>query len=108
MGVDRVSDSLRFPVNAYEAVVGWLAATNRLSALQRQAEEVVRAGLGIDMSQCISAENVSVTTPDGRCIVSGFSVCVERGGRILAVGSAMRGKSLLVRTLAGLWAHKKG
>lgn len=108
--VSRVSDSLSFPVGAYEQAVGWAAATNRLVFLQKQAEASMEdATLPIIVGgDRVLAENVSVLTPEGRCVIDKFELHVEAGERVLVLGDAGSGKSLLVRTLAGLWSHMSG
>lgn len=67
----------------------------------------MRGPLAIGSDQLV-AEDVSVLTPEGRCVVDGFNIRVAAGERVLVLGSTGRGKSMLVRALAGVWSHMSG
>eukprot|EP00434_Breviolum_minutum_P007424 symbB.v1.2.006549.t2/scaffold391.1/size216359/4 len=89
MIVERVSQSLTFPVAAYEQAVGWRVAANRLAALASAA-----AAASISEDCTLLLENVNLE--------------VASGERLLIVLPALGGKSLLLRAIAGLWSHMGG
>eukprot|EP00931_Biecheleriopsis_adriatica_P004415 TRINITY_DN106091_c0_g1_i1.p1 TRINITY_DN106091_c0_g1~~TRINITY_DN106091_c0_g1_i1.p1 ORF type:complete len:768 (-),score=158.80 TRINITY_DN106091_c0_g1_i1:62-2365(-) len=113
MIVERVSASLTFPVAAYEQAVGWRVAANRLAALQAQAMGVTGSVQYGDVppslpGSLLLAEDVGVLTPQGRPVLCGFGVRVDAAERVLVVIPAQGGKSLLTKTLAGVWSHMTG
>lgn len=112
MIVERVSASLTFPVAAYEQAVGWRVAANRLAALQAQAVSVAAPARASPPpppgAPAVSAEDLSVMTPEGRLVLNSLSFHVSPGERVLIVLPPSGGKSLLLRSLAGLWSHTSG
>jgi putative ATP-binding cassette transporter len=106
--VSRVSESLCFPISAYEMGISWRAATNRLAFLQTQAQAYSVLQVPDAQHAEFRAEDLSVKTPEGRHVVRAFSVNVGREDRVVVLGDAGSGKSLLVKALAGVWSYSEG
>lgn len=106
--VDQLSGALTYPIDAYSTAVGWRAVTDRLVALQAASSKAaldqvrVQKGLALEVSLVVQLPP-SGHLP-GRTVVE-FNCYVERKQRILVHGPAGSGKSLVVKSLAGVWPH---
>lgn len=113
MIVERVSQSLTFPVAAYEQAVGWRVAANRLAALASAAaaassDVAPSPSPGGPEDPALKVEGLSLRTPEGRLLLENVNLEVASGERLLIVLPASGGKSLLLRAIAGLWSHMEG
>ncbi len=54
------------------------------------------------------AENIDITTPDGKTLIESFSLAVRRGDRVGIIGSNGAGKTSILKTIQGINPHKKG
>lgn len=114
MIVERVSQSLTFPVAAYEQAVGWRVAANRLAALAAATSAVAPpssdspSAPGLGSPSVLRVEGVDLKTPQGRLLLENVNLEVSPGERLLLVLPASGGKSLLLRAIAGLWSHMSG
>lgn len=113
MIVERVSQSLTFPVAAYEQAVGWRVAANRLAALAAASTASTASMASSSASPspeetALKVDGLNLRTPEGRLLLENLSLEVPFGERLLVVLPASGGKSLLLRAIAGLWSHMSG
>lgn len=109
MIVERVSQSLTFPVAAYEQAVGWRVAANRLAALAAASASTASSTVSSSPEgAALKVDGLYLRTPEGRLLLENLSLEVSFGERLLVVLPASAGKSLLLRALAGLWSHMSG
>lgn len=111
MIVERVSQSLTFPVAAYEQAVGWRVAANRLAALASAATASTSTAASPSPAagaMALKVEGLNLRTPEGRLLLENLGLEVSFGERLLVVLPASGGKSLLLRAIAGLWSHMSG
>lgn len=109
MIVERVSQSLTFPVAAYEQAVGWRVAANRLAALAAASASTASSTVSSSPEGvALKVDGLYLRTPEGRLLLENLSLEVSFGERLLVVLPASGGKSLLLRALAGLWSHMSG
>ncbi|CAK9115856.1 unnamed protein product [Durusdinium trenchii] len=100
MIVERVSQSLTFPVAAYEQAVGWRVAANRLAALAAATSAVAPpssdspSAPGLGSPSVLRVEGVDLKTPQGRLLLENVNLEVSPGERLLLVLPASGGKSL--------------
>lgn len=70
-----------------------------------ESEERIRIEeIGSGLKLC----NVSVRAPNGEVIVQDLNLSVSSGERVMIVGRSGRGKTSLLRAIAGLWTNGSG
>ncbi|KAJ8651536.1 hypothetical protein O0I10_012900 [Lichtheimia ornata] len=62
----------------------------------------------MNSSDCIEFQDVELTAPNGRTLVSDFNLTINPMDRVVLVGPNGSGKSSLLRALAGLWHCSAG
>lgn len=96
--VDEVGDSVRF----ISYIERFDSLSNALKKFGKQRKDV--STINVIEENHIAFENVTLQTPDyAKVIVEDLSVSVEPGEGLLIVGPSGRGKSSLLRAIAGLW-----
>ena len=109
----QVQGALSFVVSSYGGLANWHAVVDRLRSfghametvqLTRDRHEKVtrRDGAMLQLSR------LDVSLPDGRMLVHGLNLQLERGEHLLITGPSGSGKSTLLRTLAGIWPFAAG
>lgn len=58
--------------------------------------------------QSIEATSLTLYKPDGREMIRDLNLTIQRGDRLMIAGPSGRGKSTLLKTLAGIWPYGKG
>ena len=110
-----VQTSLSFFIDAYTTIASYKANTNRLASFKRamtKAEALSGSGYGLvqgdSAGDAVSADDLSLSLPDGREIVRGASFALPKGAATLVTGPSGSGKSTLFRAIAGIWPFGKG
>ncbi len=111
----QVQSSLSWFVNSYGTLANWKASVDRLltfkAALDQTAAESVRhdgvvAARGA--ASTVRGENIELSVPGGRVLLSGAAFDIGAGQRILLTGPSGSGKSTLFRAIAGIWPYGSG
>ncbi len=108
----QVQTALSWIVTSYADLTTWLATVDRLAGFQQSVEKnrqgprgpVVEFGEGKSLQ--ISA--LSLSLPDGKCLLHNANLGVARGERVLIKGPTGAGKSILLRAIAGIWPFGEG
>ena len=111
----QVQDALSFIITSYTDIAEWRAVVERLAGFGRALEHVHReatAGGGITRAEAgggaLAVEDVAIDRPDGRPLIAGVTLALERGDTVLLGGPSGVGKSTLLRALAGIWPFGSG
>jgi vitamin B12/bleomycin/antimicrobial peptide transport system ATP-binding/permease protein len=109
----QVQSALSFIVNSYTDLATWHAVVDRLrffeqsmnkiTVLRETNHKIVRQD-----GPRLHVADLAVRLPDGRELLKGLTVDLDRGERMLIMGPSGSGKSTLVRTLAGIWPFGEG
>lgn len=109
----EVQQSLSYIINAYSDIAEWRAVIDRLTTF--------RAGL--EKAQSVAAQSQVVVTntgdalgigrlqldlPDGRPLMQLDGLQLDAGDSLLVQGGSGRGKTTLLRAIAGLWPFGRG
>ena len=58
--------------------------------------------------QSIEVKSLTLYKPDGREMIRDLNLSIQRGDKLMITGPSGRGKSTLLKTLAGIWPYGKG
>ncbi|UFH50152.1 ABC transporter ATP-binding protein/permease [Pseudomonas sp. KNUC1026] len=107
----NVQESMSWFISAYTSLAGWRATCDRLlgfrddmaaNEARPQAIEVVEQG------SALALDNVALDLADGRKLVSGASLQLAPGERLMLSGQSGSGKSSLLRAMGKLWPSGAG
>jgi putative ATP-binding cassette transporter len=110
----RVQDALSFFVNSYSSIAEWQAVTDRLAGFNNNLDQIqknsLKTAIGIRYNQNSSliVSELTVGLPDGSLLMNNLQFKLSRGDSLLITGPSGSGKSVLMRTLAGIWPYAKG
>ena len=108
----RVQDALSFFVDSYGSIAELAAVIQRLSGFTEHMEESAQVTSGIvrkeTATDALLLKNLSIALPDGTPLLSGCTLALPHGSRILVTGASGAGKSTLLRALAGIWPYGSG
>jgi len=117
----HVMGSFDWLINSYSDIADWRATTDRLvtfeKALQKfqtnDYERKVKINTDNDIHppsnpNCLEVRNVSISKPDGSALWSGLSMSFPRGKITLISGMEGSGKSVLMKSIAGIWPFSNG
>jgi len=101
-------------INIYTSYANWKATVDRLvtfgEALERARDEAASLDgeRGEGEANVLSLEDLTLSLPQGRPLLAGARVRLERGEPVLLTGPSGAGKSTLFRAIAGIWPYWKG
>ncbi|SMC16966.1 putative ATP-binding cassette transporter [Andreprevotia lacus DSM 23236] len=106
----RVYDALQFIIDSFGTLATWKAVIDRLYTFDLGiAKAATLPVLPVaDREQGLALANVSVRKPDGETVIADFSLDLIAGDRLLIQGRSGCGKSMFLRTLAGIWPFAAG
>ena len=110
-----VENSLSWFIHAYARLAQWKSSLDRAIALQAALTEArkdnTESGLKVaddnDPGR-LSIERLDLDLPDGRPLLRGVNMEIERGRNLLVHGRSGSGKTTLFRAIAGLWLWGEG
>jgi putative ATP-binding cassette transporter len=111
----KVESSFSYFVNAYARIAEWKAAMDRVWQLEvalRRTDRIDLAGDTLDFDRRprneLAFRDLALRRPGGGLLATLPDVELNSGERILVSGPSATGKSILVRTLSGLWPFGDG
>jgi vitamin B12/bleomycin/antimicrobial peptide transport system ATP-binding/permease protein len=107
----KISDSLSFFRNSYDAFAVFRAAIIRLDGLVDANEKArLLPTIGTEKSDddTVELDAIEVRTPDGTQLVSPLDLHLDRGDGLVITGRSGTGKTTLLRSLAQLWPYASG
>ena len=117
----NVQRSLSWFVNAYTGTgpntgfAGWKATVDRLTSFHNtlaaaRATREAAPGIVHDTGAegQLELKNLDLALPDGQPLLSGATLSIHRGSRVLIQGPSGSGKSTLFRAIAGIWPFGRG
>lgn len=110
-----VQTSLSFFITVYRQLAEWRAVIQRLAGFQLSAAAARAAAVSPPhvtveprASQAVEIDDLAVSLPDGKPLVTGSGLSIPAGDRVLVTGPSGAGKSTLFRAIAGIWPFGKG
>lgn len=109
----QVQEALSYIITSYAEIAEWRAVIDRLTTFRTGLEraravaahsqvQVVRAG------ETLGIEQLQLDLPDGRPLMQADGLQLTPGDSLLLQGGSGRGKTTLMRAIAGLWPFGKG
>lgn len=111
-----VQTSLSWFVSSYASLASWKASLDRLltfeaavAATHAMAQSSVGVQAVADQSGgAIRAEDLVLSLPNGRTLMTASELTFKAGDRVLITGASGSGKSTLFRAIAGIWPYGSG
>ena len=111
----KVQESMSYFVDVYASLAAWQSCAERLLSfdehmhhIYEETEEKGKALCQKESCDALQLEEVEVGLPTGRILLSHVNCTIHPGERIIIKGPSGRGKSTLLRVLAGFWPYAKG
>jgi putative ATP-binding cassette transporter len=111
----QVQSALSFFVKAYSDIADWKAVLNRLAGFDASMDwarsldsAAPRVDHIADGGTALTAEELTVSLPNGQEIVRVSDLVIEPAERVLVTGVSGSGKTSLFRALGGVWPFGSG
>jgi vitamin B12/bleomycin/antimicrobial peptide transport system ATP-binding/permease protein len=112
---NQVQQTLRWFIDNFSTIADWRATLLRIASFREMVVTMDSLGATENRIEFVEApagkfafENLQVATPTGCTMLSERHVEIELGNRVLIVGEPGTGKTLLFRSIAGLWPWGSG
>ncbi len=108
---NQVQGSMSWFVNSYAELANWRAVVERLASFNRAMQTAgTQEGLtqGAADGDAYELAGATLALPNGRHLMDGADLRLERGRSAVLTGASGTGKSTLFRALAGIWPFATG
>jgi vitamin B12/bleomycin/antimicrobial peptide transport system ATP-binding/permease protein len=107
-----VQGCLNYFINSYREIAHWRATTERLKTFRTDLDHMRATDqnpfVRKHAAEMIGVQDLHLSLPNGRALVSGVDLSVEQGKALLIRGASGTGKSTVLRAIAGLWPYGRG
>ena len=108
----QVQGALSWFIDSYTGFASWKATSLRLQgflAIMHQSEsDSAASGIRHAGGKHFAIENLALSLPDGTALLPATSFALNPGERLLITGDSGKGKTTLLRAMAGLWPSGEG
>lgn len=106
----RVYDSLSTIMDIFPQLANWKAVIDRLSLFENSINKAIKLPKPymIYKGDAIQVRELSIKKPNNDLLIDNLNICLEKGDSLLIKGSSGRGKSTLLRAIAGIWPYAEG
>lgn len=107
---EEVQGATAYLVDVFPELAEWKAVIDRLVGFRNQLLSI-EPGSGVALAQQpdgIELQDLEVWLPQGRSLISGLSLKLQGGERLLIRAPSGFGKSTLLRAVTGMWPHASG
>ncbi|MEK9969911.1 MAG: ABC transporter ATP-binding protein/permease [Ferrovibrio sp.] len=109
----QVQEALSFIITAYSEIAEWRAVIDRLTTFRTGLERARAVAAGSQVAVTRQGDELSIDAlrldlPDGRPLMQADGLTLAAGDSLLLQGGSGKGKTTLLRAIAGLWPFGKG
>ncbi|PJI39404.1 ABC transporter ATP-binding protein/permease [Ferrovibrio sp.] len=109
----EVQQALSYIINAYSEIAEWRAVIDRLTTFRNGLERAQQVAAQSQVAVATDGAALNVATlqldlPDGKPLMQADGLQLAAGDSLLVQGGSGKGKTTLLRAIAGLWPFGKG
>ena len=108
----KVQDAMSYFVDVYSSLAEWQSCVDRLLSfdehMQRLEAEKKSGAITRAEGEVLALQGVTISLPDGRVILRNMAAKIHAGEKVIIKGPSGKGKSTLLRVLAGFWPYAEG
>ncbi|QDO96609.1 ABC transporter ATP-binding protein/permease [Ferrovibrio terrae] len=109
----QVQEALSYIINAYSEIAEWRAVIDRLTTfrngLERARDVAAQSQVMVAKDgEALSIDRLQLDLPDGKPLMQADGLQLTAGDSLLVQGGSGRGKTTLLRAIAGLWPFGQG